>query len=379
VAGPCSADFRRVADQLGGIDCASADPVVAFRNPFGLEHWTMPIVEVLMVVGAVLTLVHAVRRRRDGDAAPLVLWIAMVVYVSVIEPPLYFPEEFGIDEAVGLIFVHNTFSVQFLFDRLPLYIVALYPAVIYVTYLLVDRLGVFRRRGPVVGAVSVAFLYQCFYEIFDHIGPQLRWWAWNAEVKTSEPALGSVPLSSTVIFAGLAPFVVTLLVRLLAARNAPDRPSVGWIAWRCVAIGLLTPLLLPIVSMPINLAGLGDEPNHTIQAVLYGAQMVLFAVVALPALARAARGRGPGRAPSAGPSLEVILGAAYLVAFAFLWVTALPELLGAHDGRTADGDPVGNVPYVLACFAVCAWVLVLSARTGPAVADDRRDRTTVAR
>lgn len=112
-----------------GFDCAGAHPIVTLRNPAGLAGWTLPVLELLIVAGAVFALAHAIRRlRRDGDPTNLALWIASLVYLFVIEPPLYFPGWFGLDEPIGLMFSHNVFTVPFMFDRLPLYIGAFYPA-----------------------------------------------------------------------------------------------------------------------------------------------------------------------------------------------------------------------------------------------------------
>ena len=55
------------------------------------------------------------------------IWLAGIFCLLLIEPIAYFPQWFGLEEAMGLTFVHNQFSVQFLYDRLPLYIVAMYP------------------------------------------------------------------------------------------------------------------------------------------------------------------------------------------------------------------------------------------------------------
>lgn len=112
------------------------------RDPLGLAGPTLPIIELMMVFGAVLALWWSIRRlRRDGDPVNLVLWCATVVYLFVIEIPLYFPNVFGIQDFLGVVFVHNAFTVQFLFDRLPLYIVALYPALITLSYEIVRVLG----------------------------------------------------------------------------------------------------------------------------------------------------------------------------------------------------------------------------------------------
>jgi hypothetical protein len=254
--------------------------------------------------------------RRRGDPTNLALWCATVVYVLLLEPPLYFPEQFGLRDQVGLIFVHNLFSVQFLFDRLPLYIVALYPALTYLTYVLVQRTGVLDRRPALVGAACVAFVFHSFYEIFDHIGPQLRWWGWNPDAPSNEPWLSAVPLTSAVMFAGASPFGIALLTRWLIARRAALGPVPAW-------------------SMALR--------------------VVAVAVVALLRADPARRARGFLDA------YPVAAGALYLVVFAVLWVTALPAYLDAVDGVTGDGTPIGSAPYAAACAVVCLWVLWLAA------------------
>ena len=202
-----------------------------------------------MVAGAVLALWWAVRRmRREGDPTNLVLWFATVVYLLVIEIPLYFPDIFGVEDSLGVVFAHNAFTVQFLFERLPLYIVALYPAVTMLAFEIVRVLGVFRDRGILVGAICVGFVHHCFYEVFDQLGPQLRWWAWNTDNPLNHPLLSSVPMTSVFIFATLGPAVCTLLVLLLVGRRTQlTGPS---LVWRTLVAGALVPLGVAILSIP---------------------------------------------------------------------------------------------------------------------------------
>ncbi len=180
----CGPEAEAVIRDLG-FDCHGVSPVVSIRFPWDLANWTMPLLEVLIIGGAVFALVHAVRRYREGRPINLALWCASLVYLLVTEPPLYFPEWFGLDKQYGFIFAHNQFTVQFMWDRLPLYIVAFYPVISQLAYELVRSLGIFRRRGALLGSVAVAFVCQVFYEVFDHLGPQLRWWAWNLDNDTS--------------------------------------------------------------------------------------------------------------------------------------------------------------------------------------------------
>ncbi len=79
----------------------------------------------------------------------------------------------------------------------------------------------FATRGPLVGAVCVALVYQAFYEIFDQLGPQLKWWAWNLDNDVNHPLLDSVPVNSVWIFASVSFGVLTyLVVRLVGVPTA---------------------------------------------------------------------------------------------------------------------------------------------------------------
>ncbi len=210
-----------------GFNCHNVDPIVSLTNPTDLYSWTQPVLELLIISGAVFALVHAVRRlRRESDPTNLALWFASLAYLAVTEPPLYFPEWFGLDKIYGFIFAHNEFTVQFMYDRLPLYIVAFYPAISALAYEVVRSIGVFARRGPLVGALCVAFVAQVFYEIFDHLGPQLKWWAWNLDnEKVNHPMLASVPLNSMLLFASVSLAFMTYLVVRWVGPDFRARPG----------------------------------------------------------------------------------------------------------------------------------------------------------
>ncbi len=357
----CGRAAERVTSFLG-FDCEAADPVITLRNPADLSSWTQPVLEVLIIGGAVLALLHAVRRlRRDGDPTNLALWCGSLVYLMVTEPPLYFPEWFGLDNAVGFIFAHNVFTVQFMFDRLPLYIVAFYPAMSALAYEVVKATRVFATRGPLVGAVCVALVYQAFYEIFDQLGPQLKWWAWNLDNDVNHPLMASVPVNSVWIFATVSFGVLTYLaVRLVGVPTAAGRPPGGGsLIWRIVAVGALAPVGMMIASIPTGIFG-GDDPNVEAQAIVMTVEIVALWLYAGATLIRAWRQTEPG-ATEANSFLRVF-PAAYLVVFAVLWCAALPEYFGAEDGITDSGTPVGNLPYVVLCFALAAASLNLALR-----------------
>lgn len=357
----CTAAFDAIARPLGGFSCQHAPALVHLRNPLALSNWTLPVLELMMVTGAVMALVHSIRRlRRDGDPINLALWFATVVYLFVIETPLYFPDVFGVQDQLGVVFAHNVFSVQFLFDRLPLYIVALYPAVGTLAFEIVRGLGVFRDRGVVVGAICVGFVHHCFYEVFDQLGPQLRWWAWNTANPINHPMVASVPMTSVFIFATLGPIVVTLLVFSLVGGISGRTKSTGrGLVWRTALAGALVPACLAVLSIPTSLLG-GRHPNTTAQAAIFSAELAVVAVIAIPALVR--QWRGGAASPS---RFAQTFGSLYLIVLAALWISASPDYFAATRGITAGGTPTGNLPYAAACFVIAVLgVLSVSTRAG---------------
>lgn len=342
VGAVCGAAAEAVTRDLG-FDCHDVRSVVSLNSPAGLAGWTQPVIELVVIAGAVFALVHAVRRRRDGDPTNLALWFGSLVYLAVVEPPLYFPEWFGLDDIYGFIFAHNIFTVQFMWDRLPLYIVAFYPAITALAYEVVRSLGGFAQRGALAGALGVAFVAQVFYEPFDHLGPQLRWWAWNGDnAEVNQPMLASVPMNSMLLFASVSlAFLTYLIVRLAKLPTAA----------RALVAGVLTPLGMVVAGLPSGL--FRGRPEA--QAWVLGVELAAVWLVGGWLLVRGAR-RGEASEPVS--RFARTYPAIFLAALALLWVTALPAFLAAHDGVTADGAPVGSGSYVLACFVAASAILV---------------------
>ncbi|MGW4527128.1 hypothetical protein [Amycolatopsis sp. NPDC004378] len=344
----CGPDAEAVTRGLG-FDCHDVAQVVSVRFPWDLENWTMPVLEVLVLGGAVFALVHALRRYRAGDPVNLALWWTSLVYLFVTEPPLYFPEWFGLDRIYGFVFAHNRFTVQLMGDRLPLYIVAFYPMFTQLAYELVRSLGIFRRRGPLRGAVAVAFVCQVFYEVFDHIGPQLKWWAWNPGNRiVDQPAMASVPMTSALLFASVSMAAMTYLVVRLAGS--------GRLVPRILLAGVLTPLAMVVAGLPASLF----QGNTTAQAWILGAELALVWLAGgwVVATGRAATGEPASAFVRVYPAL-------YLGVLAVIWVSALPAYFAADHGITRDGTPVGSGPYALACFAAAGLVLAALRRRAP--------------
>ncbi|SHN39425.1 hypothetical protein [Cryptosporangium aurantiacum] len=353
----CDEAAEQVTRDLG-FDCHDVSPVVSVNDPFSLANWTMPVLELVIIAGAVFALVHAVRRFRAGDPVNLALWIASLIYLFVTEPPLYFPEWFGLDDRYGFIFAHNIFTVQFMWDRLPLYIIAIYPALSQLAYESVRVLGVFRHRGALIGSIAVAFVCQVYYEIFDQLGPQLQWWAWNdANDIVNHPALASVPMNSMLLFASVSFGVMTFLVVTLAGSKAADGgPRRGWsLTWRIALAGVLTPLSMALFGIPSAIFG-GDTPNVTAQAWVLGVELGVLWLAGIWILITSVRRRGVEQIEPMTPFAR-IYPVVYLLSMAVLWLGALPAFLDADDGVTSNGTPIGSGWYTIACFAAAIAVL----------------------
>ncbi len=357
----CEEAAEQVTRDLG-FDCHDVSPVVSLHNPLDLASATMPALEVVIIAGAVFALVHAVRRLRAGDPVNLAIWCASLIYLFVTEPPLYFPEWFGLDDQYGFIFAHNLFTVQFMWDRLPLYIVAIYPALSQLVYEVVRVMGVFKHRGALAGSILVAFVCQVFYEIFDQLGPQLKWWGWNdANTDVNHPALASVPMTSMLLFASVSFGVMTFLcVKLAGSSSATGGPRRGWsLTWRIAVAGVLTPPSMALFGVPSAVLGGilgGDDPDATAQAWVLGIELGLVWLAGLWILVGMVRRRGTEDAEPMTPFAR-IYPAVYLAAMAALWLVALPDFVDAEGGVTSDGTPIGSGWYTLACFAGAVGVL----------------------
>jgi hypothetical protein len=275
---------------------------------------------------------------------------------------LYFPEWFGLDKQYGFIFAHNIFTVQFMWDRLPLYIIAIYPALSQLVYEVVRVMGVFRHRGALVGSVLAAFVCQVFYEIFDQLGPQLKWWGWNhANIDVNHPSLASVPMTSMLLFASVSFGVMTYLVlKLVGSRDADGAPRRGWsLVWRIAVAGVLTPPSMALFGIPSGVFG-GGTPNITAQAWVLGIELGLVWLAGIGILVSQVRRRATEEPEPMTPFAR-IYPAVYLAAMAVLWLAALPAFLDAEDGITSDGTPVGSGLYTIACFVGAASVLAVLA------------------
>ena len=370
----CTQEFADLTRHLEGLQC-DGNPVVMFRNPLGLQNWTFPAIEALLVVGALACLVHAVRwYRARGDASNLVVWVSLVSALILIEPVTYFPQWFGLDDKnlMGLTFAHGQFSVQFLFDRLPLYIVAMYPMFGYVAYALVQRTGILQARRPFVGSVAVAFTFFALFEVIDTVGPQWGWWVWNRdpELKSSDPALGPIPYMSLQLFSMALPFAVAYMTMRL--NRIPHRG--GWFIVRDVVlvsvlvwpVWLVTLLPDTVLSFAGTWVGMSThDATHVARLLVSWFMIGMGLVVTGWAFWTAYRARGVSAdaVPSgvAQDYFVLVCGVVYLAFGLAFWIPALPEHFRVGvGGVTSTGQQSGSLLFGAAAW-LCSAALLLGA------------------
>jgi hypothetical protein len=356
-------NFRELSEKLGGFNPHALESFFYWNNPFALKHWTMNVVELVMCVGAALALVHAMQvYRRTSNATNLCFCIISIGYLFAVEVPLYFPALVGGDPE-QLRFLHNEFTAGLLYDRTPLYIVALYLALPYPAYVLIERTGIFDRKwGLLPGAVSVGFLHHCFYEIFDHYGPQYGWWVWNYDMYNA--MVSSVPLASIYTFAFVGPMGLTLVTRLLVAGYVRRRTTTGKSSnvWHLAGLCLLGSLaaLIPLVIFTPDLY---YQPVPIVEKAVSFSILLLAAVVTVVTSLQVSTSSVNDRSVMKGTgNYPLFYFGAYLVIFAALWAYALPEYLLASDGITSRGTPIGSLAYTIACFALCLLILYSTCR-----------------
>ena len=355
--------FTQLVERLGGFTPQNVESWVFVKSPFTLSHWTMNVIEVLLIVGALWGLRHSMARFKAGESVYLGFWLASVIFMLALEIPVYFPEKLGAPDN-ALFFIHNEFSVQFFFGRAPLYILALYPAIMYASFVLVRRAGLFDQRwGALIGALGVGVVHHVFYEIFDHFGPQYGWWTWNYPNFTS--SLASVPVSSMVGFAFVGPIALTLATQLLVpksivARNAHAKDVRGQV-WRfalgTLLAGLLTPVIFVMLTLNTWFSLLGIDLTPTSEMVASVAIVGMALILTVGQLLRLTAFSSQGLLRYSKAYLALFLGV-----FAGLWLYALPDYFSAVEGITSEGYPVGSLPYVLGCSGLAAFFLLRERR-----------------
>ena len=304
--------------------------VITVHSLTSLPDATFLAVELLMLTGFVLAIVHA---RRNGPSAVLTL-VGCFVYGLVVDITAYYTTNS---------FRHGEFTVMFLNHRLPLYIALFYPAFMYPIFMTIRRFAL----PWWAEAAGVGFYGGISYLIFDNLGPMLRWWRWDRSSDWTKPFVDSVPLTSYVWF-----FLFTTAFAFVARRICWERAAGrtrGRTILEVALIPVLTYLVGAVLFIPFDV--LLATKKHTAAGFLYA---IALGAAGLTFLVNLRRVR---------PARDRLL-----LVFPLLWVGGLVSLYvatwhytdGTVHGITPDGRPVGSIVAVVLA-AVVSVAITLSA------------------
>ncbi len=325
---------------------AATESFIYFNAPSALQDWSFLAVEWLLIIGFVLTVVHAIRHSRaSGSPSALYTLLGAFLYGLAMDIISYYTVEN---------FWHGEFSVMFLYNRLPLYIALFYPTFMYHAFMTIRRYDF----TPLVEAISVGFFAGLSYLIFDNMGPQLGWWIWDRTDPTTWPYVSSVPLTSYHWF-----FLFTGAFALLARKICWDWPAQGK-SMAAIYSGIAT---LPVTTIvfgallfiPYNIFSKNMPPwdmapwtaDFALASLVHAVAFFAAGMVFLFNFRRPAQPRD---------GLLMLFPMAYLTTHLYLYIAKFELFFSVSaDGLTQAGLAAGNlVAAVVAIVASAALVLL---------------------
>lgn len=315
---------------------------LSFNSPGSLLDWSFPAIELLMLAGALLGLMHALRMMQQGGSpAALYSFVAIFLYGLVIDVSSYY--------TVGN-FWHGEFSVMLVWNRLPLYIALFYPALMYHCYMTIRRY----RFAPLTEAASVGFYTGILYLIFDNLGPALNWWIWDRTSPVSQPLLDSVPLSSyhwLFLFTAALAYCLRKLVWDALDAGRTTRARVG------VAVTPLATMLLgSLLFIPFNVFAYAIPGATWLAVATHAVSFFMAGYVFVLAYRRPTEPRD---------GLLLLFPLLWLAGHLYLYIAKHDKMLAVTaDGLNVDGLAVGNLPAVAAAMAIGLAITLMSHPAG---------------
>jgi hypothetical protein len=316
---------------------AAREQFLSFNSPSQLIDWSHLAIEWLMILGALLALAHAFRTsRQSGSPSALYTFAGIFLYGLVMDISSYY--------SVGN-FWHGEFSVMLVWNRLPLYIATLYPALIYHSYMTIRRFGFSR----ITEAVCTGFYSGILYMIFDNLGPALNWWVWDRSSPFSQPLLASVPLTS---YHWLFLFNIALAFWLRTfAWDAVEKQQWTKARFGTLCTPILTILLGSVLFVPYDLF-------------LFVFQEMVWVSVLIHALSFFFAGYWfllHYQPPKMGrDSLLLLFPLLWLAGHLYLYTAKYEAQVAVADGLNAAGLAVGNLFVVAAAMAIGLWITLCS-------------------
>jgi hypothetical protein len=185
---------------------------------------------------------------------PLFTWVAIAAYGVVMELVSYN----YLDN-----FTHGPFTVMFYHDKLPLYVVAVYPALLYTGIAVARRMGLSRAAEPFVAGLAIVLLDFPF----DVLGPPAGWWSWSSIDENLRQRWEGVPLTSYywhLTFGGSLALLTRAFDRLLLSAAKSRGGMLAMFVCAAPVAGALTLVVGAFTFLPFHLlrrAGVSDAAN----------------------------------------------------------------------------------------------------------------------
>jgi hypothetical protein len=320
---------------------------VFFNSPNELLDWSHLGIEIIIYIGLGLAIVHAYRNYKTSGS-PSALWtlLACFLYGLFMDILSYYTVEN---------FWHGEFSVMLLFNKLPLYIACLYPAIIYHSIMTIRRYGFSRFTEAVCTGFFAGFLYM----IFDNFGPMIGWWIWDTSDPTTLPYISNVPLTSYAwMFLFTSAF--TFINRKISWDWVEQNKSKRKIIIAHIFQPIVTIFIGVLLFIPHNLFAKSSPPydmlpweaNVELATLLH---IIMFSLVGWLFLMK---WRKPKHERD---SLLMVFPFLYLTGFAYMYISKFHLFLNVtKEGLNDDGLAVGNLMVVIIALIVSAMILFLS-------------------
>lgn len=317
-----------------------------FNSPSQLLDWSHLAIELIFVVGLILSIIHAWRYYKSNNSpSALLTLLAAFLYGLVMDILSYYTVEN---------FWHGEFSVMLLFNKLPLYITCLYPALIYHAIMTIRRY----QFTKIVEAISTGLFAGFLYMIFDNLGPMLGWWIWDTTDPTTFPYVSSVPLTS---YAWM--FLFTSAFTYINRAISWDWIANGKSKWKITLAHVFQPIATifmgVILFIPRNLFARNTPPwdllpwdaNPEMGAFVY---LIMFSFGAWFFLMK-------WRQPKVERDvLLMIFPFIYLVGLSYIIIAKFPLFFAVTAEGLRNGLAVGNLPVMLIALVISAAVVLLS-------------------
>ena len=311
-----------------------------------LLDWSHGVIELIFLAGFLLTIIHAVRdSRSSGNLSAVFTMAGALFYGLVMDIISYYTVES---------FWHGEFTVMLVYNRLPLYIVLLYPTLIYTLIMTLRRLDF----SPIVEAISAGFFGGLMYLIFDNMGPQTGWWIWDMTAPSNQPFVSSVPLTSYgwfFLYTGAFTWLSRKICRDWLIENRNPKLIIAGVA----TLPVTTIFLGTILFAPYSILAKNVPPWNMMQyqpslGMATAVHLLSFTCAGLVFIFNYRKPQVPR------DKLLMTFPLIYLTGMSYLYVAKFHLFFSAtSDGLSPSGFAVGNlVAAVLAIIACVAIVLV---------------------